>query len=362
MTAPVKAEVQVPVTARAAQLLARWETLLAVLLLALIILAATTAPGFLGDFNVSTSLAQISEKALFALPLALLLICREIDISVASTAALSGITLGMALQAGLPVAVAVVVAVGTGLLCGALNGVLVTVLKLPSLVVTLGTLALFRGLCYVAVGGQPISDIAPGLIALGNDDVPGLVLPLALLPFLVLAPIFTVVLQRTPTGRQLYAIGGSPETAHYAGVRSRRLVLALFVVTGGVAAIAGVILTGRTAQASPDSGLGFELDALTMVFLGGISVLGGKGRLTSVLLAVALIATLRSYLQLLGVSGYAQSTAIGLVLILSLLGTNLAEQIQARVSGQRRRRRLLHEPADGLACLQAGPHVPTPDR
>lgn len=315
-----------------------WEYLLGALVVLLLITASLIEPAFASGFNLANSVSQMSDKALMVLPLALLIVAREIDISVASVAGLSGVALGLALQSGAPMAVAVGAAVATGVVCGAFNGVFVTVLGLPSLVVTLGTLALFRGLCYVLLGGTPITDLPDSLIGFGNDNVPYTHIPQDIVPFLLLAPVFAVLLHRGVVGRRIYAIGGGPDTARYSGIRSDRIRFWLFVASGTVSALAGIITVARTSQAAPDGALGFELDVITIVFLGGVSVLGGKGRVTGVYWALALLIALRSYLQLRGFSGYAQGIVVGLLLITSLLATNLADRVSRGVRARRSRR------------------------
>lgn len=313
--------------------LARWETLLAVLFVGLVLVASATTLGFASAFNVGNSLSEMAEKSLMVLPLALIIIAREIDISIASIAGLSGVMLGIVLLHHGALWEAVIVALLTGAACGAFNGFCVTMLGLPSLIVTLGTLALFRGLCYMLIGGTPVTDVPAALIGFGNNNVLGTFIPQDFVPFLILAPIFGVVLHRTATGRRLYALGANPATAVYAGVRANKIRFWLFVTSGVICAVAGIILVGRTTQAAPDGALGFELDAITVVFLGGLSVLGGKGRLTGVCLALLLVTALRSMLLLQGASGYTQGTAVGLLLIVSLLTTNVVRRLsQARAA------------------------------
>lgn len=308
----------------------RWEAILAGLVLATVAFATARTPGFLTAANVSNSLSIMSSKALMVLPLTLLIVAREIDISVASMGALAAAVAGVALRAGAGVPAAVTAALVVGLVCGAVNGALVTVLGLPSLVVTLGTLALFRGLCYVLLGGTPVTDIPLSLMTAGTANIPGTAVPYNMLPFLVLAPLTALLLHGLPTGRRILAVGGGPDVALYSGVRHQRLRFGLFLGSGVVCAIAGVISIGQTSQASPDTLLGYELDAIAIVFLGGVSVLGGRGRVLGVLLALTLVTALRSTLLLHNVSAYAQGTAIGLLLILSLLVANLARALSQR--------------------------------
>ncbi|HEY8717654.1 ABC transporter permease [Pengzhenrongella sp.] len=321
-----------------------WEGALAVLTIALLILGLVTTPGFSSPYNFQSSVANMSEKALMALPLALLVLVRHIDISIASTAALSGIVMSLAIEAGQPIAVGIALAVAVGIVCGAINGFFVTVLGMPSLLVTLGTLSLFRGLCYVLVGGKPI--LAPAaIINFGNGAIPGTSIPLAIIPLLIAAPIFSVILHKTVVGRRLHAMGGNPETARYSGVNNARLTFALFVVCGVLAAVAGIIATGRSSSASPASLFGAELDCITVVFLGGFSFLGGSGRLAGVLWAIALVIEVRSILLLNGASGDGQATAVGVLLIVSLLTANIARRLTASMHDRRARAVLTAAPA-----------------
>lgn len=333
-----QAQTQQPLAAKLRTWLTRWDTLLGLLVVVVLIVASATTPGFTTSTNIADSISLMSEKALMVLPLVLLIIAREIDISVASMAALSAVVAGMVLRAGQPLVLAVGAALLVGLVCGAFNGFCVTVLGMPSLVVTLGTLALYRGLCYVLLGGTPVSTIPTTLLNLGSQNLPGIPLPQDIIPFLILAPIFAIVLHRLPTGRRIFAIGGGPQTARYAGVRSNKIRFRLFVTSGVLCSIAGIINIGRTSSASPDALLGYELDAITVVFLGGVSVLGGKGRMTGVLWALILLIALRSALQLHNFAAYQQGTAVGILLIFSLLISNTARATVANLRTRRENR------------------------
>ena len=321
--------------------LTTWDSFLAVMALGLLAYAFLAVPNFGTAFNLSQAAAGVSEKALLALPLVLLIIAREIDLSVASILALSSVVLGVLVRAEISLILAIPIVLAVGAACGLFNGLLVTRLDLPSLVVTLGTLAMFRGIGYIILGSASVNVFPDVLTDLGIENVFGTIVPWTLVPFLILAPIFAIVLQYTATGRRIYAIGGNPDAALYAGVRSRRLRLMLFVVAGLVCAIAGIVFTARLANARANNALGFELDVITIALLGGISVFGGRGRLTGVLWALVLVATLRNVLGLMQIGGDAQGIAIGLLLIGSLLVSNVAERLVDRS----RTRRLLSRSA-----------------
>lgn len=308
-----------------------WDLFLAVLALATLGYAAAFVPGFATAFNVSQAIAGMSEKALIVLPMVLLIIAREIDLSVASILALSSVVFGILIEAGVPLPAAILVVLAAGAAAGAFNGTLVTALRLPSLVVTLGTLAMFRGIGYIILGTASVNQFPDAFTNFGIYNVGDTPLPWTIVPFLVLAPVFAIVLQKTPTGRRIYAIGGNPDTARYSGVRMRRIQFFLFVVSGIVSAIAGIVFTARLANARANNAVGFELDIITIALLGGVSVFGGRGRLTGVLWALVLVATIRNVLGLSQIGGDAQGTVIGLLLIVSLFAGSAAERLFERL-------------------------------
>ncbi|PZM08775.1 ABC transporter permease [Rhizobium tubonense] len=310
---------------------ANWDNFLAVLTIAVIAYALLGVPNFASVFNISQAIAGISERALIVLPMVLLIIAREIDLSVGSILALTSVIFGLLTREGAPLLLAVPVTLMAGGVCGAFNGVLVTKLGLPSLVVTLGTMALFRGIAYILLGSDSINDFPDSFLDFGIDTVGSSAVPLTIIPFLLLAPLFAVALQKMPLGRRIYAIGGSPDAARYSGIRLARTVFALFVTSGVVCGAAGMVYAARLANARANNALGIELDVITIALLGGISVFGGRGRLTGVLWALLLVATIRNVLGLLQIGGDAQGTVIGLLLILSLLASNAAERILASV-------------------------------
>ncbi len=308
-----------------------WVGALALVTLALIAFAASFVPHFATGFNISQAAAGISERALLVLPMVLLIIAREIDLSVASTLALSSVVLGVLIQAGWPLMAAIAAVLLVGAAAGLFNGLLVIGFGLPSLVVTLGTLALFRGIGYVLLGTASVNVLPDALTNFGIDTVGRSPVPWTLVPFLVLAPLFAILLQRTPTGRRIYALGGNPAAALYSGVRVQRLRLALFVTSGVVCAIAGIVFTARLSNARADNAVGMELDVITVVLLGGVSVWGGRGTMTGVLWALVLVAVLRNVLGLSRIGGDAQGTAIGLLLIGALLIGNMTEAVLGRM-------------------------------
>ena len=317
-------------------LLISWEALLVILLLIGVVIGSVLSPYFLSSFNLEYALpSNIMEIAIMALPMTLIIIAGEIDLSVASLLGLTSVVLGLLWQSGHPMWLAIGVALLVGLVAGCLNGLLVTKLALPSLVVTIGTLALYRGLAYVVLGDQAVSNFPTSFTNLGFGTIPGIQLPWSGLIFAILAAIFVVVLHFSRWGRQLYAMGNNKEAARFSGINVSRVKLVLFILSGVIAALAGVIFTARFSSARPDNAVGFELYVVTVVLLGGVNIFGGRGSLLGVVLAIFIVAVLQNVFSLLNISGDIQSLAIGLLLILSVLGPNVARRIQVVIAHRR---------------------------
>lgn len=316
-------------------LLITWEALLVVLLAVSIVIGSTLSPYFLSGFNFYALTSNIMEIAIMALPMTLIIIAGEIDLSVASILGLASVVLGLLWQSGHPMWFAIAAALLVGLAAGYLNGLLVTKLALPSLVITIGSLALYRGLAYVVLGDQAVSNFPTSFTNLGFGTIGGTEIPWSGLIFAILTIIFVVVLHFSRSGRQLYAIGNNKEAARFSGINVNRMKLLLFILSGGIAALAGVIFTARFSSARPDNALGFELEVVTVVLLGGVDIFGGRGSLLGVVLAIFILAILQNVLGLLNISGDIQSLGIGLLLILSVLGPNIARRIQVVIARRR---------------------------
>jgi rhamnose transport system permease protein len=323
--------------------LARWETLLVVALVGLIVMGNGLSPFFLTTGNFSNLLAALMEVAIMALPLTLVIILGEIDLSIESMAGLSSAALGFMWAAGIPLQVAIPLVLLMGAAGGFLNGILVARGGLPSLVVTLGTLALFRGMALIILGPRGVSDFPPAFTELGFGKVPGTDIPWPFVVFLAIALVLGVVLHRTWIGRQVYSIGRNAGTARFSGVRVARVRISLFVLTGTIAALAGVILTSRLSSARADAATGMTITAVTVVLLGGASIFGGSGTIPGTVLAVLTVAVMQNALRLASVSVEVQSIALGSLLILSVLIPSIAHQARRAIDGVQRRR---HQPAD----------------
>ncbi|RWD59953.1 MAG: ABC transporter permease [Mesorhizobium sp.] len=292
-----------------------WEALLVVIAVLIFAVNSFASPYFLDPWSLSDLTFNFTEKGLIALAMALLIISGEIDLSVAAIVALASTTMGMAVQAGAgtPVLVAIGIAVGLG--CGAFNGMLVTRLGLPSIVVTIGTMSLFRGIAFIILGDQAYKGYPASFAFFGQGYV-WWVFSFELALFLVAAVIYWFVLHRTSFGRRVFAIGNNPVACQFSGVRVGRIKFILFCLTGLMSGIASVLITSRLGSTRPSIAQGYELEAITMVVLGGVSILGGAGSILGVVLAAFIMGLVTFGLGLLNVPGIVMSIFIGLLLII----------------------------------------------
>jgi rhamnose transport system permease protein len=298
-------------------LLGHWETLLALLLVVAFVLNSALLPNFLDVANLADATFSFSEKALIALPMALLIICREIDISVSGTLALASVAMGLAHAYGMPAHGLILVAIATGTLCGSLNGVLVTRFALPSIVVTIGTVSLFRGLASVVLGDKAYTGY-PALMGEWGQGYFFGVIPREFIVLLGFAAVYAVVLHTTAWGRRIYAIGNNPVAARFSGIAVDRYRMALFMLTGAMAGLAAWLLTGRIGSTRPNIAMGWELEVITMVILGGVRIEGGAGSIGGVLLAVLTLGIVTFGLSLANVPGIIMTIVVGVLLLVTI--------------------------------------------
>ncbi len=299
---------------RGARLVKSWETLLVAVALAIFLVNSFASPYFLDPWNLSDATFNFTEKAMIAFAMALVIISGEIDLSVASVIALTSTVMGYAVQLGFDTPALVAIGLATGLLCGAFNGLLVTGLGLPSIVVTIGTMSLFRGLSFVILGDQAFTGYPASFSWFGQGYV-WWVFSFEFCLFLALAIIYGVVLHKTNFGRAVYAIGNNQTAALFSGVRVGRVKFVLFLLTGLMAAVASICLTARLGSTRPSIALGWELEVVTMVVLGGVNILGGSGTIPGVVLAALIMGMVTFGFGLLNVPGIVMSIFIGLLLI-----------------------------------------------
>ncbi len=333
------------------RILLRWEVLLLVLLLLVYALGARLSPYFLSLGNQADAIAAQMERALIVLPMALIVIAGEIDLSVASVAGLASAFLAVVMGAGAPFPVALVAALLLGCAAGLVNGVLVAYLALPSMVVTVGTLALFRGIAFIILGGDAVTSFPDWFTTFGFERIGRLPLPWTALLFVPLAVAFGVLLHATAFGRRLFALGSQPEVARFSGLPVKRVKLVLYMLSGTMAALAGLVLTARISSARADNATGWELAIIAAVLLGGVSIYGGKGTLLGPIIAVFIFGGLGNALGLANLSTQLLQIIIGGTLVASVLVTTMLQR-RARTSRSGRRRRSGGRPA---GAAMAGP-------
>jgi rhamnose transport system permease protein len=305
--------------------LIRWEALLVVLLGGTIAFGAHVSPYFLQSTNLFYICLNVGEVAIMALPLTLIVVTGEIDLSVASTLGLCGVLMAELFKHGWAIWPAMAAAVVLGASLGAFNGFLVTRLGLPSLAVTIGTLTLYRGIAQGILPTDTIGGFPEHLTNIGVVPIPGTHIPYSIAFFAGLAVVFAVVLHATPLGRAIFAIGAGHEAAFFAGIRVKRIKFWLFVLSGTLSGFAGVLWSLRFASARYDSGVGMELFVVTIVLLGGISIFGGRGTIAGVVVAVAVLGTLQTALTADQVPSQDQNIVVGALLVASVILPNSAE-------------------------------------
>lgn len=291
-----------------------WPTLLLAVAIGIFIINSFASPYFLSPWALSDATFNFTEKAVIALAMALLIISGEIDISVAGIIAISSTMMGVALQFGADTPTLVAVGMLTGLICGAFNGALVTKLGLPSIVVTIGTMSLFRGISFIILGDQAYKGYPESFAFFGQGYVYW-VISFEFVLFLGLALVYYVLLHKTNFGRYIYAIGNNPIAAQFSGVRVARVKFVLFCLTGIMAGVAAVLLTSRLGSTRPSIARGWELEVITMVVLGGINILGGSGTIQGTVIAAFIMGLVTFGLGLLNVPGIVMSIIIGALLI-----------------------------------------------
>jgi rhamnose transport system permease protein len=305
----------------------RWDTVAGALLVVVFALSFGTLGSFGNSLNIAFLIGNTLPIALIALPMGMLVVAGEVDLSVGSTVGLSSAVMGALWNANWPIEYVILACVAVGVLCGLLNGLLVTRLGLPSLAVTIGTLAAFRGLAQIILGANAVSDFPQQYLDFGADRIAGTPIPYLAIPYVVLLAVAVVVLHATPVGRSLFAIGANPEAAFFAGIRVKRTKLWVFVATGTVSALTGVFWVLHYASARYDNATGLELAVIAAVLLGGVDFDGGKGTLGGVFAGVFLLGTLQNVMSLLSVSAQSQTVVTGVLLVASVLGPRIARAV-----------------------------------
>ncbi|MFC4309929.1 ABC transporter permease [Steroidobacter flavus] len=305
--------------------LLRWESMLTLVLVIEFVCFANLSPYFLDVWTLSDATFNFTERAVIALPLALLIIAGEIDISVAAIIALASVAMGLGAAAGVQTPGLVAIGLSTGLVAGMINGALVTLGRVPSIVATIGTMTLFRGFAYAVLGDRVLKDYPQSFAKFGQGYATG-PLSIELCILIVLAVMFGLFLHITRWGRTIYALGANPTAAKWSGVPVDRYRFLLFAVTGLCSGLSAVLLTSRLGSTRPSIAQGWELEIISMVILGGVSVWGGKGTIPGVLLAAVVLGFVNFGLGLLNVPGIVMSIIVGTLLITVVAIPVLAER------------------------------------
>jgi rhamnose transport system permease protein len=307
---------------------ANWNVAIIAITVIVLIIAAASVDNFGTGQNFGFLVLDLLPIALVALPMTLVIVTGEIDLSVASTLGLSSAFMGFLWNANQPIETIIPLCLLLGAVLGAVNGFFVTVLGLPSLAVTIGTLALYRGLAFVVLGDGAVADFPSLYTDWVTGTIAGTAIPNVLIVIIVLAAVFGVILHATPIGRAVFAVGAGEQAARFAGIRPGRLKFWLYVVSGVISGLAGVLWTLRYSSARADNGAGLELAVVAAVLLGGVSIFGGKGALPGVVAGVVLLGSLQNALRLSDVSNEALNVVTGVLLIASVLGPNLASRLR----------------------------------
>ncbi|HBZ16567.1 ABC transporter permease [Pantoea sp. NPDC088449] len=289
-------------------------------LIGLVIIVVTfsfLSPVFFTVPNLLNILQQSSINALIALGMTLVIISGGIDLSVGPTAALSAVLGATMMVAGVPVPVAIMATLGIGALCGVFSGTLIAYAGLQPFIVTLGGLSLFRAIALIYTGGNPVFGIPMEFRSIINSTVIGVPTPIVIVA--VIALLLWVVMNKTPLGEYILAVGGNEEAARVAGVPVKRTKVTVYIISGTLASLASLILIGRLGAAEPTIGNLWELDAIAAAAIGGASLMGGKGSIVGTLIGAIILGALRNGLTLLNIQAFYQLLATGLIIIIAML-------------------------------------------
>ena len=307
-----------------------WDTAILGLLAMVLILASTTTEGFLTSLNFSYIFSNTSEITIMAFAMTFLIITGEIDLSIASILALGSSMLGWSYQKGAPIWLAIIICLVVGTVCGFINGFLVTKVGLGSLAVTIGTLALYRGIANGILGENTVNEFPEAYTSFGFDTFGTSFMPKTLPLIIFFGLLFGFLLHRTPFGRRTLAIGQSPEAARFAGINVVRHKIIVFTFTGFMSGVAGVIYTFRFSTAQADNGVGLELLVISAILLGGVSIFGGVGTMWGVVAGVLLAGSVESWLTLREINAQWRTIVTGILLLISVAAPVLVQKSKER--------------------------------
>jgi len=297
----------------------RWELMLILLIVLIIIINSNISPYFLTVRTLFNMTFNFMELGIIALIMAFIIIIGEIDLSVGSNMAMSAAVMGICYQIGLNMWVSVLLGLLAGTLGGVFNGILITRVKIHSIIITLGTYSLFRGIAYVILGDKAVSGYTEKFLYLGQGRIGKSPVPIELIIFSVTAIIFGIILHKSKFGRYMYAIGNNELASRYSGVPVDRIKVIIYTVSGFLCAIAGILFSSRVSVTRPNIGESFLFEIVTIVLLGGVSIYGGQGTLIGVVLSLFLVGMIRYGLALVNIPSNVMSVIIGGILIFAIL-------------------------------------------
>lgn len=327
------------------RLLVNRESAIIALLIVVLAVASLIVPKFATPATLTYLLLDITPILIIALAMTPIMITGDIDLSVGSMVGLSSVVFGVMFQAGWSIPLAIVVALLVGAVGGALNGLLVTRIGLPALAVTIGTMALYRGIAVGLLGTTAVTSFPKEWTSLAKAKLPGTPIPAVMILFLALLIAFALMLHFSRFGRGIYAIGLSKDAATFYGVDVARTRLILFVLSGLVAALAGIYYTLRYGSARGDNATGLELQVIAAVVLGGVSVFGGRGALHGVIAGALLIGSLSSALRLANVTADVINIITGVLLVASVVASSVIDWVQRRRTRSANRKQQTTHPA-----------------
>lgn len=290
-----------------------------IVLLIMIALLSLLSPVFLTTNNIISLVQQITINMFIALAMTLVIITGGIDLSVGSIVALTGsITVGLIVQNGISIPIAIIIGLAIGLFVGLINGLIITNFKLPPFIVTLATMNVARGISYIYTGGSSIRITNESFTNLGTARLFGII-PIPILYMLVFVILFSILLSKTKFGTYVYAIGGNREAARLSGINTSKTEIYVYVISGIMAAFAGIILAARMYSGQPSVGQGYEMDAIAASVLGGVSMAGGKGNISGTVFGAIVIGIVSNGLNLLGISSFWQLVVMGIIIIVAVI-------------------------------------------
>lgn len=312
----------------------RWEWILIFLIIAVTIINSNITPHFFTLRGLFDMTFNFAEKGIGALIMSLIIIIGQIDLSVGSNMAMSAVVMSISYQMGLNIWLAILAGLVVGTLGGLFNGFVITRLKLHSIIITLGTYSLYRGIAYVILGDKAVTGFSQKFMYMGQGYIANSLVPVELVIFIVLAVIFGIILHKTKFGRYMYAIGNNELACRYSGVPVDRVIISLYTTSGFMAALVGMLFVSRVSVCRPNLGEAFLFEVVTIVLLGGISIYGGEGTMIGVVLSILLIGLTRYGMLLLNVSAPLISVFIGFSLIIVILIPKVVKYITREQKGR----------------------------